>query len=106
MVYLSIGDFVRRFKAQTVKSKDAGWGRQPEESVWRLLYRPDRAKAILNGPRSVMVALQDLGVRCRTRACQSEEKTDLQCPNRRTGPPKSFFKKSRSHACVSDFLRK
>jgi hypothetical protein len=56
-VYLSIGNFVRRFKALPVKSKDSRWRRQPKESVWRLLYGPDSAKAILSGPRSVMVAL-------------------------------------------------
>jgi hypothetical protein len=59
IVYLSIGDFVHRFKAQAVKSIGARWRRQPKESVWRLLYSPYRAinKAILNGPRSVMVVL-------------------------------------------------
>jgi hypothetical protein len=71
-VYLSIGNFVRRFKAHPVKSKDAGWRRQPKESVWRLLYGPDSANAILNGPRGVMVALQDMVVRDGTPRYDSE----------------------------------
>lgn len=38
--------------------------------------------------------------------CKRGEKADLQRPDTRTGPPKSCFKKSRTHACVSDFLKK
>jgi hypothetical protein len=57
MVNLSIRDFVRRFKAHAIKSIDASCGRQPEESIWRLLDSEDSAKATLSGPRSVMVAL-------------------------------------------------
>src|SRR5580658_1379746 len=65
----------------------------------RAVFRPPRCmRELRNGPIAVK--------RGRTRTCKREEKADLQRPHARTAPPKSFSKKSRSHASVSDFRKK